>query len=299
MLRTIAVAVVTSWALLLRPVGLPAQNDPVKAHLEIAVTDVTGAIVAGADIRISRVSDTAQPILETDKEGHLLVDVAPGSYDVSADSPGFRRSKQQIELSGSEVRSVSFKLTVDSCPPGPCLTVTAQREPTRPPVSIRTPPPEALPALCKGKDFTQTGVPLFSGDHADGQYGISLPRTQFDPSYIPLRIWVDNESAQDLTLGACSMFMDWNVDVWDGAKRILNHREQRDGKRWFEGSDCAAEPVIKIKAHSCSVMSKIDMGEWYSFPSSIYTAVARTKYRDISSKPPRPADGLEFRVEAP
>lgn len=291
-------AVVTNCVLLLCPVGFPEQKA-VKAHLEISVTDVTGATVPGADIRISRASDTAQPIFETDKEGHLLVDVAPGSYEVSAVSPGFRRSKQQIEVSGSEVRSVSFKLTVGSCPPGPCFTVTAEREPARPPVSIRTPPLEALPAICKGKDFAQTGIPLFSRDNVGVQYGISLSRTHFDPSSIPLRVWVDNESAQDLSLGACSMFTDWNVDVWDGAKRMLNHREQRDGKRWPEGSPCAADPVIKIKAHSCSAISKVDLAEWYGFPPSVYTVVARMRYRDTSSKPPRLSDGLEFQVEAP
>jgi hypothetical protein len=292
------VAVVTSCVLLPCPVGFPEQQA-VKAHLEISVTDVTGAMVPGADIRISQASDTAQPIFETDKEGQLLVDVAPGSYEVSAVSPGFRRSKQQIEVSGSEVRSVSFKLTVASCPPGPCLTVTAERETAPPPVSIRTPPVEALPAICKGKDFAQTGIPLFSGDHAGVQYGISRSRTHFDPSSIPLRIWLDNESAQDLTFGACSIFTDWHVEVWDGAKRMLNHREQQDGKRWPQGSPCAADPVIKIKAHNCSAISKIDLAEWYDFRPSVYTVVARTRYRDTSSKPPRRSDGFEFQVEAP
>ena len=234
MLRAITVTLMTSWVLLLPPAGLSVKKV-VKAHLEISVTDVTGGVVPGADIRISQASDAVQPIFETNKHGQLRVDVAPGSYEVSAVYPGFRQSKQHIEVSGSEVRSVSFKLLPGSCPPGPCLTVTTQREPSQPLLSIQTPQFEALPAICKGQDFAQTGVPLFSGDQVGVQYGISLSGTHFDPYSVPLRVWVDNESGHDLTLGACSMFTDWNIDVWEGTKRMVSRWEQRDGNRWRRG----------------------------------------------------------------
>jgi Carboxypeptidase regulatory-like domain len=298
MLRAITMTVVTSWVLLLPPVGLSVQKAA-KAHLEISVTDVTGGLVPGADIRISQASDAVQPIFETNKDGQLRVDVAPGSYDVSAVYPGFRQSKQHIEVSGSEVRSVSFKLLPGSCPPGPCLTVTTQREPSQPLLSIQTPQLEALPAICKGQDFTQTGVPLFSGDQAGVQYGISLSGTHFDPYSVPLRVWVDNESGYDLTLGACSMFTDWNIDVWEGTKRMVSRWEQRDGKRWREGSPCAADPIVNIKAHSCSAISKIDLAGWYGFSSSVYSVVAQSRHRGTSSKPPGQSDRLVFQVVAP
>jgi hypothetical protein len=290
--------VMTSWVLLLPPVGLSVQKA-VKPHLEISVMDVTGAVVPGADIRISQASDAVQPIFEADKDGQLRVDVAPGSYDVSAVYPGFIQSKQHIELSGSEVRSVSFKLSPGSCPPGPCLTVATQREPSQPLLGIQTPQLEALPGICKGRDFAQTGVPLFSGDQPGVQYGISLSGTHFDPYSVPLHVWVDNESGRDLTLGVCSMFTDWNIDVWEGTKRIVSHWEQRDGKRWREGSLCAAGPVVNIKAHSCSAISKVDLAQWYGFSSSVYTLVAQSRHRGTSSKPPRPFDGLVFQVVAP
>ena len=52
------------------------------------------------------------------------------SSDVIVSDPGFRPSHQRIDVNNSHSRTVSFALLVDSCPPGPCVTVDEARPPS-------------------------------------------------------------------------------------------------------------------------------------------------------------------------
>jgi hypothetical protein len=100
---------------------MPAADG--QTRLNISVWDASEAKVPGAEIRISKTANDTQPVRRTDKEGFLTVDIPPGSYDVYATSPGFRRSKQHVDLHEGEIRTLKFVLVPGSCPPGPCLTV--------------------------------------------------------------------------------------------------------------------------------------------------------------------------------
>lgn len=278
-------------ALLFGASMLHAQSG-VKTHLTVIVKDPTGAAIQQAGIQITRPSDTAAPIMEADKDGQLRVDAMPGDYSLIVNSPGFATSLQQIDVRGT-VQSHSVTLRIGGCTE--CVAVT--REPQKP--EIPQPSVDAVPLGCSNQPFKYEppGVPHFFPIRGDVRYGVSLPRTSYgaSQSVVPLHIWIDNESDKDIVRGACSMFADWDVDVWNGSQRIPSHREQRDGHRWPTSPSCGVDVPIIVKAHTCSVANQVNLRGEYDLPAAVLSIVERPR-KAISQRPPSPSDGLRFQV---
>ena len=101
---------------------LSAQETKSTASITIVVTDPSGAVVPHAQIKLSPSPTTAPLNLETGADGELLVDLTPGSYDLSVTLAGFKRWNQHIQVPDTAPQTISVVLKVDGCPPG-CLVV--------------------------------------------------------------------------------------------------------------------------------------------------------------------------------
>lgn len=102
---------------------LSAQGTKSTASVTIVVKDESGAFVPHAQIKLSPSPTTAPQNLETGADGELLVDLTPGSYDLSVTLTGFKRWNQHIQVPDTAPQTISVVLKVGGCPPGPCLTV--------------------------------------------------------------------------------------------------------------------------------------------------------------------------------
>jgi Carboxypeptidase regulatory-like domain len=103
--------------------GLGAQTAR-EVRLTIRVTDVTGAVIPRAHIALIRDETTKIRVeAETDENGYAGLLVKPDSYRFSVASPGFFDWHEQIDVGDAAARKIQVKLTVGSCPPGPCVTV--------------------------------------------------------------------------------------------------------------------------------------------------------------------------------
>jgi hypothetical protein len=121
-----------------------SAEKPIRAardvSLTIQVTDITGAVIPGAHVTLIS-NDATQTNLDgdTDENGRAVLSVNPGGYRLSVSSPGFFKWRQQIDVQDAASRKVEVKLTVGSCPPGPCVTVGPAQQwlndlmPTSPP----------------------------------------------------------------------------------------------------------------------------------------------------------------------
>lgn len=103
--------------------GLGAQTAR-EVSLTIRVTDVTGAVIPRAHVALVR-DETTKISVEalTDENGYAGLSVRPGSYRLSVVSPGFFDWHEQIDVGDAAPQKIQVKLTVGSCPPGPCVTV--------------------------------------------------------------------------------------------------------------------------------------------------------------------------------
>lgn len=243
---------------------LHAQSGA-KTRLSVIVMDPSGAMIPQAGIQITRPSDTAEPIMEADKDGQLLVDATPGDYSLFVSSPGFVTSDQQIEVRGTS-QSLTVTLKIGGCTE--CVTVT----PTV--IPIPSPPADAVPSRCSNQPFKyeKPGVPHFFPFHDSVRYGVSLSRSSFSlyEKVIPLHIWIDNETDKDIVLGACSMFAGWDVDVWNGSQRTLSRREQKDGYQWPKSASCGVDAPIIVPAHSCYAANQVNLHGEYDLPRRFY-----------------------------
>jgi hypothetical protein len=139
-LRPAAVLLGTCLAIATGGLGLGAQTAR-DVSLTIRVTDVTGAGIPRAHIALIR-SETTKiwAEAETDENGYAGLSVKPGSYRFSVASPGFFDWHEQIDVGDAAAQKIQVKLTVGSCPPGPCVTVGPAQQwlnelmPTSPPM---------------------------------------------------------------------------------------------------------------------------------------------------------------------
>jgi hypothetical protein len=119
----VAVLLGTCLAMAMGGLGLGAQTAR-EVSLTIRVTDVTGAVVPRAHIALIRDETTKIWVeAETDENGYAGLLVKPGSYRFSVASPGFFDWHEQIDVGDSAAQKIQVKLTVGSCPPGPCVIV--------------------------------------------------------------------------------------------------------------------------------------------------------------------------------
>ncbi len=85
-----------------------------RASLSGEVTDPSGASIAGAVITITNIDRNTDSTEVTNALGRYVVSfLAPGSYKVAVDKPGFRKSiREGIRLSSSDKLDLDFRLEV-------------------------------------------------------------------------------------------------------------------------------------------------------------------------------------------
>lgn len=91
--------------------GLAAQQTS-TAPLTIIVTDIKGAAIAHAQIRVVPAANSSAK-LETDEKGRLSLDLKPGGYALFVQSPGFKKAANHVEVqSAHDAQSVSVVLQI-------------------------------------------------------------------------------------------------------------------------------------------------------------------------------------------
>lgn len=77
------------------------------------VTDVTGAVISGADVSISNAASGSRQNTRTSTKGEFSFEqIQPGTYEVKVVAPGFSEQDEKVELLVSTPVTLVFKLTV-------------------------------------------------------------------------------------------------------------------------------------------------------------------------------------------
>jgi len=93
--------------------------------------------------------------------------------------------------------------------------------------------------------------------------GISTPELTFhadDP--ILIYVWVNNRTPEEKTLLSCSMWWDWNVEVYDSQSHAVGLRREpppKDGYTVERMMICGRNKLLRIPPHSCGPLQ--DMGD--------------------------------------
>ncbi|HEX8811279.1 MAG TPA: carboxypeptidase-like regulatory domain-containing protein, partial [Terracidiphilus sp.] len=90
---------------------LTAQTD--SARVTGTVLDQTGAVVFGAQIKITNLQNNASVTVVSGENGDFTAAaLEPGSYKAEVSAPGFGSESQLFKLDVSQVQAVNFKLAV-------------------------------------------------------------------------------------------------------------------------------------------------------------------------------------------
>ncbi len=87
-------------ATFLIPALFTAQQAP-PVHVTIVVIDASGAIVANAQVQVVPLA-APDPKMKTNDRGELAVDLNPGGYELSVNSPGFKQFSKRIDVSAAK-----------------------------------------------------------------------------------------------------------------------------------------------------------------------------------------------------
>jgi hypothetical protein len=105
--------------------------------IEGTVTDINGAVVAGAEVKVSGGALTAERSATTDAEGfYRLAAIPAGTYTVTATGTGFATSTANIELTLNRVATFDIKLQVGGV--GAAVNVTTDTLPLLDPNAAST-----------------------------------------------------------------------------------------------------------------------------------------------------------------
>jgi hypothetical protein len=117
------------FAVLLAAAALDAQTS--TATLQGTVHDPSGAILAGAAVRVTNEATGTVTDSATNSSGHYLVPyLLPGTYAVNVEQKGFQRHRQSgIKLDVGQSRAVDVTLTVGD------VTTTVEVQGTPPPLA--------------------------------------------------------------------------------------------------------------------------------------------------------------------
>ena len=102
--------------------GSQAQVVAPLSEIKVSVVDESGAIIPDSEVVFK--SDSTTVVSHAGIDGALRVALPSGQYAVTVSAPAFRKTKvpdfRVVAPAFAELKAV---LKVDSCPPGPCLTV--------------------------------------------------------------------------------------------------------------------------------------------------------------------------------
>jgi len=111
---------VCSWA--------GAQEDKKLAFVTIKVTDVSGAVMKKADVHFVEHLSRGDKVQAVDGAGDARFELAPGNYELSVTSPGFKSLVMHyVEVKPGEHKQLDIALEVQDCPPGSCGDVEPPR----------------------------------------------------------------------------------------------------------------------------------------------------------------------------
>jgi hypothetical protein len=103
--------------LLLAAVILFASGTPTLAQVEQGtitgtVTDQTGAVIPGAQVKVTNVQTRINRTMQTNSEGHYNVPYLPsGQYEVEVESRGFTKAKVvEIKVAIGQVATINIPL---------------------------------------------------------------------------------------------------------------------------------------------------------------------------------------------
>lgn len=145
---------------------LRAEYPKASSTLTGKVMDVSGAVVADADIVVTNAETAKSREVKTDHSGNYAIgDLAPGQYQVKANAPGFQQQASTISMAASEQRLANFTLAVGSA------TETVAVETKTSPIPLVEPPASnkkiATPAAVNAQ------LPLFELTTEDGSHWMS------------------------------------------------------------------------------------------------------------------------------
>lgn len=80
------------------PTALLAQQQ--KSPVTIRVTDVTGAVILGAQVHLDPAPDPAATSMQTDQKGELSLDLKPGKYALEVNAHLFEKYKGELDVPG-------------------------------------------------------------------------------------------------------------------------------------------------------------------------------------------------------
>ncbi len=93
------------------PVACAQSN--ISGDIVGTVTDSTGAILPGAQVKVTSSATGQVKSVTTDKSGSYRVPLlSPGQYKVSATATGFETSTENVSVSAGAITQVSISLTV-------------------------------------------------------------------------------------------------------------------------------------------------------------------------------------------
>jgi len=105
-------------------VGPSASAQTVGSTIQGAVTDTSGAVVAGARVDVTSDATGARMSVVTDDGGRFVVTaLAPGAYVLEASHDGFRRHRQSLSLAVNQ--GLRLDVVLEPGPVSEAVTVTA------------------------------------------------------------------------------------------------------------------------------------------------------------------------------
>ena len=212
-----------------------------------------------------------------------------------------------VALDG-KVDTLSLPLNASSCGP---VDVSAWREGKYDGQPMRATAhesanvtPNPLPVDCAGKDFSQTGQPVFFPVKDGVAHGMSALHPAFTEHSESMRLaaWVDNRSDKVVTLESCGMFDDWNLALWDVyGNRLLDRGEIQRPSAGFLGN-CDENVTFDVKPHSCENVGAYDLKTQYGLQPGEYRIGQKpmpstdVNVRQSSVVPSVPSETLAIRV---
>ena len=139
-------------ASIVRVSSLPSATA--GSALSGTITDPSGAVIPGATVTAANSGATLVRSVQTDGRGQFRIDnIAPGSYRLEAQAPGFQKQSSPIEVAASQQTSADVTLQVGAA----SQTVDVQASPS----SIATESPNVAQSI----DAKKTSEPLATPSH--------------------------------------------------------------------------------------------------------------------------------------
>jgi vitamin B12 transporter len=213
------------------------------AMLSGAVTDPRGAVVAGAQITVTQIPSSGEPLhAVSESDGRFTLKLAPGRYRVSIAHDSFACIQQEVTIAPGETRELPIRLTLE--PLSAQVVVTAQALPldadsSPAPVTIltrneidqrvATSLPDLLatqPGFSLGRTGPEGGSTSLFLDGGNSNYTkvlidgapVNIPGGLIDFS----NFTVDNIDKIEIVHGAESAL--YGSDAMDGVIQIFTHR---------------------------------------------------------------------------